>query len=71
MLPPKIIFVERLYFENENKYFFVSDSGYILKEQFEVPENAFQIVTSGMSGNVGEIKQVKIKSVQNDFCIGE
>ena len=23
------------------------------------------------SGNVGEIKQVKIKSVQNDFCIGE
>lgn len=45
---------EYAYYMADNKYYIISDSGYVLKEQTEEPENVFQIVSSGIKGNVGE-----------------
>ncbi len=42
------------------EYLVVSQSGYVLKSQQECPENIFEIVTSGVSGKVGE--QIKYKN---------
>lgn len=45
---------EYAYYQTGDSYFILSDSGYILKEQTEVPENVFQIVTSGIEGKVAQ-----------------
>lgn len=45
---------EYAYYQSGENYFILSDSGYILKEQTEIPENVFQIVTSGMEGDVSQ-----------------
>ena len=58
-LPDKVALIitdakEYAYFEHEGKYYIVSENGYVLKEQTEAPENVFEIITSGITGNVGE-----------------
>ena len=45
---------EYAYYQTGDSYFILSDSGYILKEQTETPENVFQIVTSGIEGKVAQ-----------------
>ena len=68
--PDKVILTitdakEKMYFEKDNKYYFVSKNGYVLKEQEEVPENAFQIISSGISGNIGELAKYENANEQN------
>lgn len=46
---------EYAYFTANDKYYIISDNGYVLKEQSEQPENVFQIVTSGITGTLGEV----------------
>ena len=46
------------YFADDN-YFILSESGYVLKKQAEMPQNVFEIVTSGISGKVGEPAKYK------------
>ena len=58
-LPDKVALIitdakEYAYYAVEGKYYVISENGYILKEQTEAPENVFEIITSGISGNVGE-----------------
>lgn len=45
---------EYAYYQTGDSYFILSDSGYILKEQTETPENVFQIITSGIEGKVAQ-----------------
>ncbi len=51
----------------DDKYFVVSESGYVLKSQAERPENAFEIVTSGVSCKVGE--RVKYKNSKEEQLV--
>ena len=51
---------ERLYFESNNQFYIVSESGYVLKEQIDVPQNVFQVVSSGMQGNVGDVLKYEV-----------
>lgn len=41
-------------YKSGDKYFIISEKGYILKEQDEIPENVFAITTRGISGKPGE-----------------
>ena len=41
-------------YKSNDKYFVLSKNGYILKEQNEVPENVFEIITGGINGKPGE-----------------
>lgn len=41
------------YFSNES-YYILSNNGYVLNQQSEAPENVFEIVTSGITGKIGE-----------------
>lgn len=50
---------EYAYYLSDDKYVILSEKNYILKEQTEVPENVFQIVTSGINGKVGEKAEYK------------
>lgn len=50
---------EYAYYQSGDGYFVLGDNGYILKEQNEIPENVFQIVTSGIEGNVSQKAQYK------------
>ena len=45
---------EYAYYQSGDSYFILSDSGYILKQQQQTPENVFQIVTSGIEGEVAQ-----------------
>lgn len=59
VLPDAIILTvtdakEHMFFEKNEKYYIVSESNYILKEQSTMPDNIFQAVSSGMDGNIGE-----------------
>lgn len=45
---------EYAYYTHEDKFYILSSAGYVLKCQDEQPENVFEIITSGISGNVGE-----------------
>lgn len=45
---------EYAYYQSGDNYFILSDSGYILKQQQQVPENVFQIITSGIEGKVAQ-----------------
>lgn len=45
---------EYAYFTADGKYYILSESGYVLKEQTEAPQNVFEIVSSGITGDVGE-----------------
>ncbi len=50
---------EYAYYNVGDKYYILSENGYILKQQDEVPENVFKIVTSGISGKPGEKSKYK------------
>lgn len=50
---------EYAYYQSGDNYFLLSDSGYILKKQTEIPENVFQIVTSGIEGEVSQKAEYK------------
>lgn len=59
VLPDAIILTvtdakEYAYYQSGENYYILSDSGYVLKEQAEAPENVFAIVTSGIDGAVGQ-----------------
>ncbi len=41
-------------YKSDDKYFILSENGYILKEQNEMPENVFEIITRGLKGKPGE-----------------
>lgn len=56
---------EKMYFEKDNKYYIVSENGYVLKEQEEVPENAFQIISNGIGGNIGELVNYENENEQS------
>lgn len=45
---------EYAYYQSGEKYYILSDNGYILKEQTEQPQNVFKIVTQGISGKVSD-----------------
>ena len=45
---------EYAYYQLGDKYYILSDNGYILKEQSEMPENVFEIVTSGIEGSISK-----------------
>ncbi|MBR6502657.1 MAG: FtsQ-type POTRA domain-containing protein [Clostridia bacterium] len=45
---------EHSYYFSNNKYYVLSDKGYILNEQKNIPENAFEIKTHGISGKPGQ-----------------
>lgn len=55
---------EYAYYQSGEKYFILSDSGYILKEQTEAPENVFQIVTGGIEGKVSGKAEYKNSAEQ-------
>ncbi len=55
---------EYAYYQSGEKYFVLSNSGYILKEQTEVPENVFQIVTGGIEGKVSNRAKYKNSAEQ-------
>lgn len=64
VLPDAVILTVRdakeyAYYQSGDNYFILSDSGYILKEQQQAPENVFNIVTSGIDGKVGEKAEYK------------
>lgn len=46
---------ESTYYYQDGQYVVLSESGYVLKKQDEIPQNVFEIVTSGISGNIGEM----------------
>lgn len=50
---------EYAFYQSENSYFILGDNGYILKEQSEIPENVFQIVTTGIEGKVSQKAKYK------------
>ena len=50
---------EYAYYNVDEKYYILSSNGYILKQQNDVPENVFKIVTNGISGKVGEKAKYK------------
>lgn len=50
---------ESMYYYIDGQYVVLSESGYILKKQDEMPQNVFEIVTSGISGNVSELANYK------------
>ena len=59
-LPDKVVITvkeaeEFAFYKSGENYFIISELGYILKQQAEIPENIFQIMTDGMSGNVSEM----------------
>ncbi len=59
VLPDAIILTvtdakEYAYCQSGEEYIILSENGYVLKKQAEVPENVFMITTSGISGRVGE-----------------
>lgn len=45
---------EYAYYQSGESYFILSEKGYILKKQTEIPENVFRIVTSGIEGDVSQ-----------------
>lgn len=45
---------EYAFYESKGQYFILSDSGYVLKTQTEPPQNVFQIITSGIKGEVSQ-----------------
>ncbi len=45
---------EYAYFKTGEKYYIISDNGYVLNEQTEQPENVFEIVSGGIEGKLGE-----------------
>ncbi len=45
---------ESAFFKSGKKYYILSQSGFVLKTQDKAPEKLFEIVTSGMSGEVGK-----------------
>ncbi len=45
---------EYAFYKSDKKYYILSSNGYVLKQQSEIPKNVFEIVTNGISGNVGE-----------------
>ncbi len=45
---------EYAYYYSNDEYVILSENGYILKKQAEKAENVFEIVTSGIEGEVGE-----------------
>ncbi len=56
---------EYAYFAAGGKYYILSENGYILKEQTETPENVFEIVSSGITGDIGE-KAVYTNSAEQE-----
>ena len=50
---------EYAYYQSGEEYFILSENGYILKQQTEIPENVFEIVTSGIDGEVSELATYK------------
>lgn len=70
VLPDAIILTaydakEYMYFENKNKYYVVSESGYVLNQLTEKPDNVFQMVSSGISGAVGQKATYKNSAEQD------
>lgn len=58
-LPDKVVITvtdakEYAYYKSGENYYIISEIGYILKQQPEIPEDIFEIITDGMSGNVSE-----------------
>ena len=47
-----------------DKYFIVSENGFVLKSQSDCPENVFEIVTGGVICKVGE--QIKYKNLSEE-----
>lgn len=47
-------------FKTDDGYFTVSESGYVLSQQNECPENVFEIITNGVKCTIGE--QVEYKN---------
>ena len=45
---------EYAYYYSNEEYVILSENGYILKKQAEMPENVFEIITSGIEGRIGE-----------------
>lgn len=51
---------EFAYFVSGDKYYILSEKGYVLKQQSEKPDSIFEIATSGIDGKLGE--NVKYKN---------
>lgn len=50
---------EQAYYHAGDKCYVLSENGYILKEQKDVPENVFEVRTNGITGNPGQKAQYK------------
>ncbi len=51
----------------DNKYYIISQNGYVLKSQSEVPENVFEIVTSGVNCKIGN--KIEYKNIAEQEMI--
>lgn len=60
---------EYAYHQSGSDYLILSDHGYVLKKQSEKPENVFEIITSGIDGDVGEM--VTYKSADEEQLVVE
>ncbi len=59
VLPDAIILTvtdakEYAFYYSNDEYIILSENGYVLKKQAEMPENVFEIITSGIEGNLGQ-----------------
>lgn len=53
---------EYAYYVSDDKYIVLSENNYVLKEQTDIPENVFEIITGGISGKMGEKAKYKNSS---------
>lgn len=56
--------VENACFKTSDGYLLVSKSGYVLSKCAEKPENVYEIITSGVSGEIGETVKYEKESEQ-------
>ncbi len=58
---------EQAFYKTGEKYNIISDKGYILKQQSKVPQNMFEIVSSGIDGKAGT--QAKYKNSAEEVLV--
>ena len=56
---------EYAYYKNDDNYYTISNNGYVLSKQDNKPDGLFEIVTTGISGTVGEKIEYKDISQEN------
>ncbi len=57
---------EYAYYKSGDKYYILSDSGYVLSVQNEQPQNVFEIVTNGIEGKLSQ-KAIYKSSVEEEL----